>query len=120
MTKVAILPETSAQGELEYRAIAAGFQAVARTAGAALDALTAQLPGDEAGTLVIVQNHGPDRFFTAGQQQRLGELMAHWRTARDTGDALPAAEEAELEALVEAEARASGERAVAMLAGLAK
>ena len=78
------------------------------------------MPGDEAGTLVIVQNHGPDRFFTAGQQQRLGELMARWRAARDAGGALPAAEAAELEALVEAEARASGERASAMLAGLAK
>ena len=120
MTKVAILPETSAQGDVEYRAIASGHQVIAKTAGAALDALTAQLPGDEAGTLVIVQNHGPDRFFTAGQQQRLGELMAHWRTVRDTGGALPPVEEAELEALIEAEVRASGERASAMLAGLGK
>ena len=46
--------------------------------------------------------------------------MARWRTMRDTGGALPEAEAAELEALVEAEARASGERAAAMLAGLAK
>jgi len=120
MTKVAILPETSAQGDVEYRAVASGHQALAKTAGAALDALTAQLPGDEAGTLVIVQNHGPDRFFTAGQQQRLGELMARWRTVRDGGGALPPVEEAELEALVEAEACASGERAAAMLSGLVK
>ena len=33
MTQVAILPETSAQGEVEYRAIASGHQALAKTAG---------------------------------------------------------------------------------------
>ena len=120
MTKVAILPERSAQGDMEYRAIGSGRQALARTAGAALDALTAQLPADEAGTLVIVQNQLPDGFFNAAQQQRLGELMARWRTARDAGTVLPSAEQAELDGLVEAEVLASGERASAVLAGLAK
>jgi hypothetical protein len=67
-------------------------------------------------TLVIVQNHRPDRFFTAQQQPRLGELMDRWRAARDAGLSLLSAEEKELNALVEAEARASGERAAAILA----
>lgn len=69
--KVAILPESTAQGEVEYRAIAGGRQALAKTAGAALDAITAQFPADDTGTLVIVQSHRPDQFFTARQTQRL-------------------------------------------------
>lgn len=116
--KVAILPEPTAQGGVEYRAIAGGRQALAKTAGAALDAITAQFPADDAGTLVIVQSHRPDQFFTARQQQRLSELMARWRAARDAGESLPPAELAELDALVDAEARASGDRAAALLADL--
>ncbi len=46
--------------------------------------------------------------------------MARWRAARDAASSLPPAEQAELGALVEAEVRASGERAAALLADLAK
>src|SRR5438445_4768900 len=99
MTKVAILPEPSIKGGNMYRAVAGARQAVAKTVGGALDALTAQLPPEESGTLVVVQNHRPDRFFTAQQQQRLEELMEHWRNARDTGKSLPPAQQAELDAL---------------------
>jgi hypothetical protein len=118
MTKVAILPEPTSQGDTLYRAVAGTHQAVAKTAGAALDALTAKLPPEESGTLVVVQNHRADRFFTGAQQQRLEELMRRWRTERDSGRSLTAAEQAELEDLIEAEVRASGERAKAALAGL--
>lgn len=118
--KVAILPEPTRHGEVEYRAIAAGRQAIAKTAGAALDALAAQLPADESGTLVIVQNHRPDPFFTAQQQLRLSELMGRWRTALDSGQSLPPAEQAELDALVDAELQASGQRAAALLADFRK
>jgi hypothetical protein len=117
MTKVAIVPEPSAQGNLMYRAMANGHQSLAKTAGAALDALTAQLPSDETGTMVIIQNHKPDKFFTAEQQQQLAKLMERWRAARDTGNSLPLAEQAELDDLVDAELRAAGERAAAILAG---
>jgi len=120
MTKVAILPETSVDGDTTYRAVAGAHQAVAKTAGAALDALTAKLPPEESGTLVVVQNHKPDRFFTAQQQKRLEELMRRWRTARDTGKTLSSSEHAELNALVDAEVQASGERAAAALADLEK
>ncbi|MBE7502101.1 MAG: hypothetical protein HS113_17755 [Verrucomicrobiales bacterium] len=116
--KVAILAEPTAQGGLEYRAIASGRRATGKTAGAALDAITAQLPADETGTLVIVQAHRPDRFFTAAQQRRLAELMVRWRAARDAGGSLPSAELAELDALVEGEVQASGQRAAALLADL--
>ena len=118
MTKVAILPEPSEQGELVYRAIAGGRQSLAKTAGAALDALTAQLPAEESGTLVIVQSHQPDEFFTAQQQARLQQLMERWRAARETGAELVPSERAELHALVEAEVQAAGKRAAALRAAL--
>ena len=74
MTKVAILPIPAEQGALSYRAIAGEKHAQGKTAGEALDALTAQLSADEASTLVIVQSLRPDRFFIAAQQERLTAL----------------------------------------------
>src|SRR5713101_7357044 len=118
MTKVAILPEPSIKGDTMYRAVAGARQAVAKMVGGALDALTAQLPPEESGTLVVVQNHRPDRFFTAQQQRRLEELMERWRTKRDQGKSLSGSEQAELSSLVDAELQASGERAAAALSNL--
>jgi hypothetical protein len=120
MIKVAILPEPSTKGEVLYRAVAGKRQAVAKTVGGALDALTAQLPPEEGGTLVVVQNHRSDRFFSAQQQRRLEELMQRWRAARDTGKSLPPSEQTELNALVDDEVQASGQRAAAALADLEK
>jgi len=68
-----------------------------------LDAITSQLPADDTGTLVIVQSHRPDPFFTAQQQLRLRELIALWRSAREQGNPLPPAEQAELDSLVDTE-----------------
>ena len=113
--KVAIVPEPLTGGEVRYRAIAGEHQVVARTAGAALDALAAELPDDEGGTLVIVQRHRPDQFFNLQQQRRLAELMARWREARDGGGSLSPEDQAELEALVDVEVRASAERTSAIL-----
>ena len=88
MTKVAILPVPTEQGALSYHAVAGAKHAEGNTAGQALDAITAQLSEAETSTLLIVQLR-PDRFFTAAQQERLADLMARWRTARDEGHTLP-------------------------------
>jgi len=64
-----------------------------------------------------VQSFLPDRFFTAEQQQRLADLLKRRRTAREQGGSLTAEEHAELEALVEAELKASADRAAAFLHG---
>ena len=114
MTKVAILPIPTEYGNLSYHAIAGKKHAEGNTAGEALDALTAQLSADETSTLVVVQSLRPDHFFTEAQQHRLTVLMARWRTARDQGATLPADEQTELEALVDAELRATAARAAAM------
>jgi hypothetical protein len=114
MTRVAILPIPTERGDVSYCAMAGDKQTQGKTAGEALDALTAQLPEDEAGTLIIFQSWRPDRFFGASQQQRLAELMEHWRMARDKGDSLEPDEQSELEAMVEAELHASADRAAAL------
>ena len=79
-----------------------------------MDALTRQLSDAESGLVVVIQGLRPDRFFTAAQQRRLAELMGRWHAAQDSGEALPAREQAELEALADAELRASAERAAAL------
>lgn len=114
MTKVAILPLPTEHGEPCYSAIAGASHAEGKTAGEALDALTAQLSADETSTLVIVQSRRPDQFFTAAQQRRLASLMERWRTGRDQGYTLPSEEQTELEALVEAELQAAAARAATL------
>jgi len=44
-----------------------------------------------------------DEFFSEAELSRLAELMGRWRTARDAGDTLSSKEQAELDALIEAE-----------------
>jgi hypothetical protein len=114
MIKVAILPAPTERGELFYHASAGTKHAQGKTAGEALDALTAQLSAEETSTLVIVQSLRPDSFFTMVQQQRLTLLMERWRNARDRGQILPANEQAELETLIEAELQAAAARAAAL------
>jgi hypothetical protein len=117
MMTIAILPE-SPGSPTSYRAVAGKVQAVGRTAGEALDALAARLGEDGGCLLAVVQYQRPDQFFTAEQQQRLHELMTRWRAARDAGGQLPPEEQAELDALVEAELRAAAARAAALTSRL--
>lgn len=114
MTVITILPESTNDQPASFRAVSDGKQAVGSTAGQALDAITAELDTGEM-TFVIVQRMCPDVFFTEAQQQRLTELMAKWRAARDAGTHLPPAEQAELDDLIKAEVRAAGERAASFL-----
>jgi hypothetical protein len=112
MINIAIIPVPTGNGSgVTYWASARDKHSQGATAGEALDALTKQLTDEEASTLVVIQSQRPDSFFSGDQQKRLVELMARWRTCRDTGDTLSDAEQGELNALVDAELRAAGERA---------
>jgi len=115
MTKVAILPVTTENGDISYSAVSGNMRTEGKTAGEALDALTAQMTDNEGNTLIIVQIRKPDRFFSAEQQQRLNKLMARWRAARDEGNSLPTQEQTELEMLIEQELLASKDRATALV-----
>ena len=108
MTTITILPE-----EKKYRAVAGKKQSVGRTAGAALDALTAQLDEEESGTLLIVQSQRPDKFFSLEQKKRLVELMGKHRL-----QTLSREEKTELENLVEAELNGARRRTEELLGGI--
>ena len=86
----------------------------AGTPGAALDALTAQLDPEQAGSLVIVFDPRPDEFFTAAQQSRLQHLLGRRQAAQDGGPALSPADLAELSDLVNAELTGSARRSAAI------
>lgn len=107
MTTITIFPKNPQAQTPRFRAVAGEKQSVGATAGEALDALTAQIGGPSATTLVVVQPMRPDALFTAEQQRRLGELMVRWR---DAGAPLASEEQAELDALVEAELRGAIQR----------
>lgn len=114
MTTVEIVPISNASGEPSYRAIAGDKHSVGKTAGQALDALTAQLNQTEFSALLFIHSAHPDKFFSAEQQERLSALMSLWRTARDQGQELPLEQKAELERLVEAELSAATARTAAL------
>jgi hypothetical protein len=113
MTTVSVFPENPPPSRV-YRAVAGERQAVGPTVGDAVNAVTAQMGDPDETTLVIVQPMRPDRFFTAEQIRRLGDLMGKWRAARDAGSALPQDEQAELDALVQAELESMIERTKAL------
>lgn len=124
MTAVAIVREETGTGsDILYRAVAhkGKAQSIGKTAGEALDALTTQLGEDESGTLVVVQQMRPDRFFTEAQIRRLQELMQRLQVADRIGEpGLTAEEQAELNALIEAELLASAQRAATLADALGR
>lgn len=113
--KVAIYELPAVGGGFIYRAFAGALRSDGRTAGEALDRVTAQIPKDDATPLVILQHRHGDQFFPAAKVERLERLMARWRSARDGGPALSEAESAELDQLIELETLAAGERGAALM-----
>ena len=118
MTTIAILPVPTGKGGIAYQGVAGEKRSQGNTVGEAIAALAVQLPEAQDSLALVVQSLRPDSFFDAQQQRRLGEMMDAWREARDMGAALPPAEQAELDGLIEAELNGSASRA-AMLADAA-
>lgn len=115
MAIITVIPDDPRTTSAPYRAVAGDKSAVGATAGEAIDGLQAELGGVKGTTLVIIQDMSPDALFTAEQRDRLAELMMKWRAARDAGTHLAPEEQSELDALVEAEVRATAERAAQLL-----
>jgi hypothetical protein len=103
MAAVAIIPITHPDGQISYQAISGNHSATGKTAGAALDALNAQRADLPQPPYLTLWSLDSDRFFTADQQNRLAQLMAQWRTARDQNHTLNPNQQTELDNLVEAE-----------------
>jgi hypothetical protein len=113
MTTISVLsPPVAGDG---YRAVANGHEAAGETPGKAIDALVEQTGQPTGATLVIIQPKGGDEFFSDTQIQRLSELMARWRTARDTQTPFPAADQVELDSLIAEELKAAIARSAALL-----
>lgn len=110
METVSIVTESLDAVPAIWRAVAGDKESVGKTAGEALDALTANLGDEDLSTMIVLRKYRPDRFFTAAQQQRLSELMKRWRNARDAGQTLPGEEQSELETLIDAELLAAAQR----------
>jgi hypothetical protein len=119
MTKVAVYHESADREAMAFRAVSGRNQAMGRTPGEALDALASQLSREDSDNFVIVRSMSPDRFFDAAQRSRLESLMALKREAIAGNARLTALEEAELEQLVDAEVRATTDRAAALFHELA-
>lgn len=115
MPTITVLPDAPGSANGGFRAVAGREQSVGPTVGQALDALTAQIGPPQETTRVVVQPQTADEFFSESQCRRLTELMGLWREARETGRLLSPAEQAELDALTQAELKAAGERAAALL-----
>lgn len=114
MTTIAIVPDNPKNSSACFRAVSGEKQSTGATAGQALDALREQLGKPDQTTLIVIQPMQPDKLFSKAQQQRLAELLTRWRTTRDAGTLLPSEEQAELDALVEAELRAACQRSAAL------
>jgi hypothetical protein len=120
MNTISVVPFDPQAAPTRFRAVAGDKQSVGPTVGQALDALQNELGPAAETTLVVVQPMVADEFFPADQRDRLAELMARWRAARDAGDALPPNEQSELDGLAQAEVTAAGRRAAALLRRLPK
>ncbi len=96
MPAIAIYPESQDANTPRFRAVSGNRQAVGRTRGEALDALTAGWGEDIPETAVLIQRFQPDAYFTEAQYNRMQELLARRAT-------LTAEERIELEALIDAE-----------------
>jgi hypothetical protein len=113
MTTTSVLSPPESGGG--YRAVAGGREAAGDTPGQALDALVEQTGPPSGATLGIIQPKAGDEFFSDGRRRRLAELMARWRTARDTARPFPPADQAELDGLIAEELKAAVERSAALL-----
>src|SRR4030095_5945095 len=100
MPSIAIRTEHNEAGAPRFRAVAGNRQAVGRTMGEALDALTADWGDDIQATAVFIPLFDPDAYFTTAQYHRMQELLARRAT-------LTAEERGELEALIDTELEAT-------------
>jgi hypothetical protein len=110
MTSVTIVPVSVENGGTMYRAMCGQLRSSGSTAGEALDAITLKLTGDKRRALIVVQDHIPDLLFSAESGNRLRELMAEWRQARDADLPFDSAKQSELDALVDGELAAATQR----------
>jgi hypothetical protein len=102
MDTITILPNENDGKAISFSAMTSDHEAVGRTAGEALDALTSKTHS-EICEPIIIQQFQADRYFSEAQRQRLTELMSHWHQARDANAELSPDLRGELERLLDEE-----------------
>jgi hypothetical protein len=112
MTAVSIHSEKTDGNSRYFRAVAGTHQSVGNTPGEALDALNEQLDASESATLVV-QQMGPDSYFSEDQYLRMQDLLDRRATLTDS-------ERAELEGLVRDELVTSARRTEALADALGR
>jgi hypothetical protein len=113
MSTIGVYPENDSRNRV-FRAVSGKRAAIGPTIGDAFKSLADEMGEPEETTLVVIQPMKPDRFFTAEQIGRLGELMAKSRVAWSSGKRLDDREEKELDDLVQAELVGMMERTKAL------
>lgn len=93
-----------------FRAKSDDKESYGQTIGQAIDALNEKFENFDNKTLYILQKFQPDEFFTAAQQKRMSELLDKLRLAQEGKVEFSLEEKAELEELVAAELKGSGNR----------
>lgn len=115
MPTISVFPDDPHAPDTHYRAASGTTEAVGPTVGQAVDALTAQIGPFQGTTLIVVQTFQPDPWFPADRRDRLEHLMIRWRTARDSGQPFPPADQQELDSLIQEELAAAARRSEALL-----
>ncbi len=105
----AVQIEKESQESPRFRATAGKRQSLGRTPGEALDALLATEDADIESSAILIQRFVPDKYFTEAQYERMQHLLSN-------RSALKEHENAELDALIDAELDATIARADALLA----
>ena len=113
MTAVSIHKEKDKALRQPFRAVGGNHQSLGWTAGEALDALIAELGASHDTSLILVQQLGPDAFFSQAQYDRMRELL-------DKRGTLTNPEREELETLVSDELTASAKRTDAAASALGR
>lgn len=109
MSTITITPESSASKR--FRAVRGSHVTTGSSIGNAIDEMAKETGFDRELSVVIVNPMQPDQFFSAAQRDRLSDLMAQWRTARDHHQPFAVELKRDLDELIKTELVATMERA---------
>jgi hypothetical protein len=112
MKTISIKTVTTTDGKRLYQVSLGTQSSTGKTAGEALDDLTAKMENQEINGFLFLQVNEPDQFFTAPQQEKSAELKSLWQVARDQGNTLPIEQQAKLDDLMVLEMDAVIDRSI--------
>lgn len=112
---IAVVSESQSEGAPRVHIFTKNHEASGETLGAAIDALHLTEESWSEEPYLVLRRFQPDDFFPQEKRARLTTLMAQWRAARDSNQALSPVLQTELDQLIEDEQEAMLERSQALL-----